>query len=241
MNPRYLNESDRMVYLAEYQVRRGVPLNASSQARVSALELLDEAEPGEVAAPAAEAAAPAAELPAAPEAAVEPQAPAAELPAAPAEPQAPVDSSAPSPAADKVELLTQLAHAENDQITELRQKLDAMSAQLAQLGMDSESQVRAVGDRLEAVTSQVRKLTPPSPLEQLRSMATLSGGVSMEDYFNEWAAKNGDPTRVGPNAMYQAAEHPEGQGETFYVKTDQVPDLSVEEARRSLGLDSRGY
>lgn len=243
MHPRNLPQEDRLVYLAEYSVREGIPLLASQPSRVAPLELIDEVDGPLPTAPVADPA-PLAEpaLAADPVGAVPGDlsldTPADAL-AAPA-PEAAVDPAAPSPAADKMEVLTQLAHAENDRIGELLARFDEMSKQIEQVNLTGESRVRAVDQRLDGITNQVKRLTPPSPLEQLKSMAAISGGVSMEDYFNEWAEKNGDPTRVGPNGMYQAAEDANAEGQTYYVDTAKVPDLSVDAAKRSLGVSSSG-
>jgi hypothetical protein len=236
-----------MVYLAEYHVREGIPVSRDQQRRVAPLELLDEADPAPDApapdAPAPEAAAPGPEAEAAgpppgpdPAAAQEPAGPGpGPVGAAPAG----LDPAVPAPAApggDKLDILTQLAHAQQDQATQIQDRLTQMAAELERIDLDGEARVRALDDRLAAMNGQVAKLTPPSPLEQLKSMAAISGGVSMEDYFNEWAQKNGDPTRVGPNAMYQAAEDDNEKGQTFYVDTTKVPDLNPDAVKRSLGL-----
>lgn len=258
MHPRFLSPAQRQIFLAEYRVHDGVPLLLDKNPRVARLELIDEAEgdpvadpqagaalaPDPQAAPAPAGGDPAAELVGA---AAAPEAPLPDaVPSPPAEAPAPAaaatDPSAPSPAGDKVDLLSQLAHAQDERMNAILGKMEELAQQLDTVGKDGEARVRALDDRLEAINGQVRKLTPPSPLEQLKSMATISGGVSMEDYFNEWAQKHGDPTRVGPNGMYQTMENPDGKGETFYVDVNKVPDLSSDEAKRSLGIsDRRGW
>lgn len=245
MHPRYLPPGERLVYLAEYHVRQGVAMQPNP--RVASLELIDEADEDPTGDPALEA--PVAEAPApAPDPAADPAAvPPADPAQAPPAPAAPGLAPPPAPGApaadpaagpDKLEILTKLAHAQQEQAASLLDRIEQLGKDMETTDRDAEARVRALDDRLEAVNNQVRKLTPPSPLEQLKSMATITGGVSMEDYFNEWAAKNGDPTRVGPNGMYQAAENPDGKGETFYVDTTKVPALSGDAAKRSLGLGS---
>lgn len=209
-----------MVYLAEYNVRQGTPLAALPN-RVSQLELTEEDPvPGEEGAPTpgAEAGAP----------------PAPEVPAAPAPEAAPAaESGAPD---TKVEILAQVAHAQREEMTNVLGKVDEILAKVVELEQNTLSRQRASDDRLNAVSDQVRRLTPPSPLEQMQNMIKISGGQSIDDYFNEWAQKNGDPTRVGPGKMYQAADNPEGEGSKYYVNVDQVPSLSADQAKRSLGL-----
>ncbi len=214
-NPRYLTEGDRMVYLAEYNVRQGAPL-AGLPNRVSQLELTEE---DPVPAPGPEAGAPAA-----PEAAPAPA------------PEAPAPEAAAAAPDTKVEILAQVAHAQREEMTNVLGKVDEILAKVVELEQNTLSRQRASDDRLNAVSDQVRRLTPPSPLEQMQNMIKISGGQSIDDYFNEWAQKNGDPTRVGPGNMYQAAENPEGEGSKYYVNVDQVPSLSADQAKRSLGL-----
>lgn len=211
-HPRYLPEGERLVYLAEYNVRQGTLLPSGS--RTPQLELVEEDPvPGDETAPAGA------------------PAPEAAAPAEPVAPEAPAEA-APS----KVEILSQVAHAQHSEISQVTAKVDQILAQVMELEQTSVNRQRALEDRLNAVNDQVRRLTPPSPLEQMQNMIKVSGGQSIEDYFNEWAQKNGDPSRLGPQGMYQQAENPEGEGQKFFVDVDKVPSLSPEQAKRSLGL-----
>jgi hypothetical protein len=44
---------------------------------------------------------------------------------------------------------------------------------------------------IESLDKRVEVLTPPTPLESLNKMINISGGQSIEDYWNEYLRKNG--------------------------------------------------
>lgn len=114
-------------------------------------------------------------------------------------------------------------------------KLDAIDAYMQQNDMLVQ-QVQAKANGLDAVQGQmahmkdqIKILTPPTPLEAGNKMIAAAGGTRVEDYWNNWLAKNKRDEQLDGNPYYPS----EGKEETYSVDMDSVPDLSKDQIKKS--------
>jgi hypothetical protein len=115
------------------------------------------------------------------------------------------------------------------------EKLDAIDAYMQQNDMLVQ-QVQAKANGLDAVQGemshmkdQIKILTPPTPLEAGNKMIAAAGGTRVEDYWNNWLAKNKRDEQLSGNPYYPS----EGGEETYSVQLDDVPDLSKDQIKKS--------
>lgn len=115
------------------------------------------------------------------------------------------------------------------------EKLDSIEAYMQENDMLVQ-QVQAKANGIDAVQGeinhmkdQIHILTPPSPLEAGNKMISIAGGTRVEDYWNNWLAKNKRDERVDGNPYYPS----EGEEETYSVDVDSVPDLSKDQIKKS--------
>jgi hypothetical protein len=222
LHPRHLPKAERNVYLAEYSVRRGTQVE-TPRARLQTIDLVEEdplpeaqPEPADVASP--------------------PPADAAPLPSPEAqpEPQTPVAGD-PTGQPSKVEILGQVAKTQQQEMDATTARMGQLVQQIEALTQQLSQQQQATEQQLDVLGSKVKELQPPSPLEQLRSMASISGGQSMDEYFNELLARAGDDRRIGVPEMYRGLDE-NGAKDRYYVHTDKVPKLGDQQVKKSLGL-----
>lgn len=114
-------------------------------------------------------------------------------------------------------------------------KLDAIDEYMAQNDMLVQ-QVQAKANTLDAVQGemahmkdQIKILTPPTPLEAGNKMIAAAGGTRVEDYWNNWLAKNKRDEQLDGNPYYPN----EGSNETYSIDLDSVPDLSKDQIKKS--------
>jgi hypothetical protein len=91
-------------------------------------------------------------------------------------------------------------------------KLDSLDSFLDMIG----DKIKEVDDKMieienikldvDKVRSQVKSLTPPTPLETGNMMIDISGGETIEDFWNKWLAKNGHDERMDQNPYYPKEE-----------------------------------
>lgn len=115
------------------------------------------------------------------------------------------------------------------------EKLNDIDAYMAQNDMLVQ-QVQAKTNELDIVQGemahmkdQIKILTPPTPLEAGDRMIAAAGGTRIEDYWNNWLAKNKRDEELDGNPYYPK----EGGEERFSVETDSVPDLSKDQIKKS--------
>jgi hypothetical protein len=87
-----------------------------------------------------------------------------------------------------------------------------------------------INNRVNQLDKQVDILTPPTPLESLDKMVSISGGQRLEDYWNEYFRKNGRDDIV-QNIYYndpQFNKNEKGVNQTIYRKPN-VSDTEIKE------------
>ena len=253
------NDTDKFFRLLEYNIAKGKrPLLEADAPQVPDVEeqplgyekksaLGTAPKPG---VPATDGAPATADAPAPDAAAAAPVAGAAgETPA----PTVPTDETAPDPTAEPAEGESEEgaevdaaekggAEAEEDvedilgKLVRLHaEKLDALDAYMAQNDMHLQ-QVEAKANGLDAVQGemahmkdQIKILTPPTPLEAGNKMIAAAGGTRVEDYWNNWLAKNKRDEQLDGNPYYPS----EGGEETYSVDVNSVPDLSKDQIKKS--------
>jgi hypothetical protein len=91
------------------------------------------------------------------------------------------------------------------------------------------NEVEVVKGEMSHMKDQIKILTPPTPLESGNAMIAAAGGTRVEDYWNNWLAKNKRDERLDGNPYYPA----DTQDGSFSLETKDVPDLSKEDVKNS--------
>jgi hypothetical protein len=68
---------------------------------------------------------------------------------------------------------------------------------------------------VDNLRAKVKSLTPPTPLESGNMMIDISGGERIEDFWNQWLAKNGHDEQMGQNPYYPKEEKPQQEAPSF--------------------------
>lgn len=70
---------------------------------------------------------------------------------------------------------------------------------------------------IEILKTKVKEITPPTPEESLELMPKISGGISVQDYWNQYF-KDNSPTKFGEDV-----ENKEDEFLKYEITTDQIP------------------
>ncbi len=90
----------------------------------------------------------------------------------------------------KLDIITQLTKIQKDNIDDIFSFIEVLKADIDQLKAKSGDIDLLKTDNI-ILTKQIKQLTPPTPLESLDKMVKISGGLSVDDYWADWLAKQG--------------------------------------------------
>jgi len=91
---------------------------------------------------------------------------------------------------DKLDIVTKLVKLGKENIDSIFTYIEDMKNELNNINMKVNDIDSLKSDNVK-LFDQVRILTPPTPLETLDKMVKISGGVSVDDYWKDYAEKRG--------------------------------------------------
>jgi hypothetical protein len=145
---------------------------------------------------------------------------------------APMDAPAEEPALeeDSVEdILTKIVKIHSDKIEGIVGYLDHLNDFLNKMEEKTGEIEQMKGD-MASIASKVKDLTPPTPLESLNKMVKISGGESIEDYWNKKMVEKGRDERLDQNPYYPTEKNQEGE---IIANLDKMPKLSDDKIKDS--------
>jgi hypothetical protein len=136
----------------------------------------------------------------------------------------------PTEEGDNVEdILTKIVKIHSDKIEGITDYLEHLNSFIGQMEAKVSEIDQLKGD-MASVATKVKELTPPTPLESLNKMVKISGGESIEDYWNKKMIEKGRDERLDQNPYYPTEKNQEGE---IIANLDKMPKLSDDKIRDS--------
>lgn len=129
---------------------------------------------------------------------------------------------------DVEDVLAKLVRLHSDKLASIESYME-QNDMIVQQVQTKANEFDMIQGEISHMKDQIHILTPPTPLESGNKMIAISGGTRIEDYWNNWLAKNKRDERVEDNPYYPG----EGQEESYSIKLDDVPDLSKDQIKKS--------
>jgi hypothetical protein len=130
---------------------------------------------------------------------------------------------------DVEDILTKIVKIHSDKIEGITDYLDHLNNFIGQMEAKVSEIDQLKGD-MASVATKVKELTPPTPLESLNKMVKISGGESIEDYWNKKMMEKGRDERLDQNPYYPAEKNQEGE---IIANLDKMPKLSDDKIKDS--------
>lgn len=139
-----------------------------------------------------------------------------------------VEKGGDDPKEDVEDILGKLVRLHADKLTAIDDYME-QNNMLVQQVQAKANELDIVQGEMAHMKDQIKILTPPTPLEAGNKMIAAVGGTRIEDYWNNWLAKNKRDEQMDGNPYYPS----EDGKETFSVDVDSVPDLSKDQIKKS--------
>lgn len=150
------------------------------------------------------------------------------------------------PNESREDILSQLIQLHSTKLKELESFAQEMGTRLGSIEPAIAEVLPTLQAGLGQVQAQVDELTPPTPLQAMEKMVDVSGGVTPEQWWNNyWKEKNQNhslpsspyyPRQKGDEPIAGAAPAQDGkspQAPVYYMKAEDLPDLNPEQAKNS--------
>jgi hypothetical protein len=143
--------------------------------------------------------------------------------------ETPVEDSPKDDTEDVEDILTKIVKIHSDKIEGITDYLDHLNSFIGQMEAKVSEIDQLKGD-MASVATKVKELTPPTPLESLNKMVKISGGESIEDYWNKKMMEKGRDERLDQNPYYPTEKNQEGE---IIANLDKMPKLSDDKIKDS--------
>jgi len=103
---------------------------------------------------------------------------------------------------------------------------------LSQKTEDLTSNVDEMGNKIGELNQRVETLTPPTPLESLNQMISVTTGAqSIESYWNDYFKKHNRPDMVSSSLYYGNKQYSEGEKgmNSGVYRTPEISDTDIKE------------
>ncbi len=127
---------------------------------------------------------------------------------------------------DDLERVKTIQDIQTSKIEELEAFLTAITPEIESLKQRTQD-VDAMKDNIEILHQQVKEITPYTPEESLEHMAAISGGISVQDYWNKYIDDN-EPMKKGGES-----EGGEEEKKEYSVKISDINGVNDTEMKNS--------
>ncbi len=135
------------------------------------------------------------------------------------------------PAEEKEDILADIVRVQHEKIESLLAFAQNTETRISQAEAEA-GMVPSLQAQIENLMAKIKALTPPTPLESLGRVAKASGGITIQDYWNDYLEKKGSDERLEVDPYYQDKTQKDEAG-ALYIDKKNIPGMGDDEARRS--------